>query len=209
MTPKSHLDVRAPSPEDVKAQWRSAVRRQRTDRSDRRLAEHGLALRDHLLSLPEVSAARCASVYLSRRHEPATMPFIEQLHHDGVRVLVPLLGDGLQRGWADFVSADDAVERAPGRPPEPSGQFLPQDALRHADVIVVPALGVDSTGTRLGQGGGWYDRALTDAHPDAAVIALVFDDEYHDARTRPLPREAHDLPVSIVVTPSGVHRVGA
>jgi len=209
MTPLSHLDVRAPSPEDVKATWRSTVRRNRADRSERRLAEHGLSFRDHLLSLPEVAGATCVSVYLSRRHEPATMPFIEELHARGVRVLVPLLGDGLQRGWGEFTSAADAVERAPGRPPEPSSEFLPQEELRHADAVIVPALAADTSGTRLGQGGGWYDRALADARPDAPIIALVFADEFHDATQRPIPREDHDLPVSIVVTPAAVHRVGA
>jgi 5-formyltetrahydrofolate cyclo-ligase len=86
---------------------------------------------------------------------------------------------------------------------------LPQEALSQADVIIVPALAADTSGTRLGQGGGWYDRALMDARPGAPVIALVFDDEFHDADVKAIPRESHDLPVSIVVTPSGVHRIGA
>jgi 5-formyltetrahydrofolate cyclo-ligase len=209
MTPVSHVDVRALSPEEAKTAWRAAVRKHRSERSDRRLAEHALALRDHLVALPEVTGAHCASVYASRRFEPGTMPLIEELDARGIRVLVPLLGDGLQRGWANFVAADDVVERAPGRPPEPSGEFLPQDALSQADVVIVPALAADTSGTRLGQGGGWYDRALLDARPGVPIIALVFDDEFHIAETKAIPREAHDLPVSIVVTPSGVHRIGA
>ena len=51
--------------------------------------------------------------------------------------------------------------------------------------------------------------AVVDARADAPVIALVFDDEFHDAEQRRIPREEHDRPVSVVVTPSGVHRVGA
>lgn len=209
MTPVSHVDVRALSPEEAKTAWRAAVRKHRGQRSDRRLRDHALSLRGHLLQLPEVAGARCASVYAARRYEPGTMPLIEELDARGIRVLVPVLGDGLQRGWAEFVSADDVIERAPNRPPEPSGAFLPQDELRKADVIIVPALAADTTGTRLGQGGGWYDRALKDAHRDAPIIALVFDDEFHDAAQRAIPRESHDIPVSIVVTPSGVHRIGA
>jgi 5-formyltetrahydrofolate cyclo-ligase len=137
------------------------------------------------------------------------MPLLESLAASGVRVLVPVLGDGLQRGWAHFVAADDVVERAPGRPPEPSGDFLPQGVLAEADVIIVPALAADTLGTRLGQGGGWYDRALVEARPGVPIVALVFDNEFHDAEVRAIPREPHDLPVSIVVTPSGVHRIGA
>src|SRR6187431_1292058 len=121
MTPLSHLDVRSLSPEEAKTQWRSSVRRNRGERSDRRLAEHAATFSALLMALPEVLDAKCASVYASRRHEPGTMPFIQALDERGVRVLVPLLGDGLQRGWAEFESVTDVVERAPGRPPEPSG----------------------------------------------------------------------------------------
>ncbi len=209
MTPLSHLDLRAMRPDEAKTEWRSVVRRNRGERSDRRLAEHAESLRAHVMDLPEVKAAKCVSVYASRRHEPGTMPLLEALAASGVRVLVPVLGDGLQRGWALFVSKDDIVERAPGRPPEPSGDFLPQVVLAEADVVIVPALAADTRGTRLGQGGGWYDRALVEARPGVPVIALVFDDEFHDADVRAIPREVHDLPVSTVVTPSGVHRIDA
>lgn len=209
MTPLSHLDVRSQSPEEAKTEWRTLVRRHRGERSDRRLAEHAVSFRDLIIDLPELADAQCVSIYASRRYEPGTMPLIEALAARGARILVPLLGDGLQRGWAEFVSADDVVERAPGRPPEPSGAFLPQGALAEADVVIVPALAADTAGTRLGQGGGWYDRALAEARAGVPTIALVFDDEFHDATVRAIPRESHDLPVSIVVTPSGVRRIEA
>lgn len=209
MTPLSKLDVRSKSPEDVKVAWRSSVRKNRLGRSDRRLEEHADTFQERVLALPELAGVDCVSVYASRKYEPATTKLIEALHQRGVRVLIPLLGDGLQRGWGEFISTDDLFERAPNRPPEPSGEFLPPTALEDADVVIVPALAADSAGTRLGQGGGWYDRALRDARPGVPLIALVFDDEFHDATARPIPREEHDFPVSIVVTPSAVHRVSA
>src|SRR3712207_7780004 len=46
-----------------------------------------------------------------------------------------------------------------------------------AEVVVVPALAVDRHGVRLGRGGGYYDRALVHARPDAVLVALVVDDE--------------------------------
>lgn len=198
-----NMNLRAADPEDIKASLRSEIRRQRQQRSERRLAEHAQALRDHVLQLPSVDAAKCVSVYASRPHEPGTLPLIEALHQRGVRVLIPVLGDGLQRGWALYGGADDLVERAPGRPPEPSSDFLPSDALNEADVVVVPALAVDTSGTRLGQGGGWYDRVLSDVRDGIPVVALTFTGEVHDAGTAPLPREAHDMGVAGVITPDG------
>lgn len=173
------------------------------------MSEHADSFRDQVLALPEVDGISCVSIYASRMYEPGTFPLIQALHDRGVEVLMPRLGDGLVRGWGLFTSVEDISEHAPGRPPEPSGDFLPSDRLADADVVVVPALGVDTLGTRLGQGAGWYDRALADARPGVPVIALVFDDEFHEADTRALPREWHDIPVTIAVTPSSVTRIRA
>lgn len=209
MTPQSAHGTRAPAPEDAKAQLRASIRKDRLHRSARRNAELAERLRDLILEIPAVAQARCVSVYASRPHEPGTLPLISALHDRGVRVLIPRLGDGLQRGWSTYHGAEDLVERAPGRPPEPSGDFLPSEELAQADVVVVPALAADSYGTRLGQGGGWYDRALELARPDAPVIALTFTAEFHGPGETVLPREDHDLPVTMVVTPEGVTAVPA
>ncbi len=203
MTPMSEGSLRDPEPDEAKAHLRAAIRRERLLRSERRRHEAAAAFRDRVLALPVVQEAACVSVYASRPHEPGTGPLIEALHHRGVKVLIPLLGDGLQRGWGVYRGVSDLVERAPGRPPEPSGDFLPSAVLAEADVIVVPALAVDTSGTRLGQGGGWYDRALMEARPSAPVVALTFHNEVHDAAAHPLPRERHDLGVDMVITPEG------
>ncbi len=194
--------------EDIKADLRTAARAARNQRSPQRREEAAIAIASHVLGMPQVRDAATVSVYTSRVAEPGTMPLIEALADRGVRVLLPLLGDGLQRGWGVFHGADDLTERAPGRPPEPSGDFLPGEALAEADVVIVPALAADSSGTRLGQGGGWYDRALVHSRPGAPIVALVFEDEMC-APGDPLPREDHDVPVDVVVTPSGITVIDA
>ncbi len=191
-------------PEDAKVSLRTNLRKARQHRSPRRIAEHADQLRDRVMAIPTVGGASCVSVYASRPHEPGTGPLIQALHEHGVKVMIPLLGDGLQRGWAWYQGVEDLIERAPGRPPEPSGEFLPFDTLAQADVVIVPALAVDTSGTRLGQGGGWYDRALPLAAEGVPFIALTYDDEVFDAQEAPLPREPHDIGVHAVVTPSSV-----
>jgi len=191
----------AQDPEDVKVAFRAAVRQHRAARSERRRedAAEGLAL--VVASIPEVRAAQTVALYVARPAEPRTTRLIEHLVADGKRVLLPVLGAGLQREWAEFVSLDDLTQRAPGRPPEPSGPSLGIEALASADAVIAPALAVDTSGCRLGQGGGWYDRALEHVRPGVKVVALVFPEEIYDAATSPLPSEPHDRPVDGVATP--------
>ncbi|MEN0129324.1 MAG: 5-formyltetrahydrofolate cyclo-ligase [Brevundimonas sp.] len=194
--------------EDVKERLRTAIRAARKTRSQRLRDEAALALAHVVATIPAVADASVVSVYAARSTEPGTLDLLDLLAARGTRILLPVLGSGLQRDWAEYAGRDDLRERAPGRPPEPGGPTLGPEALALADAIVAPALAVATDGARLGQGGGWYDRALEHARPGVPVIALVFPEELYDAKTRPLPREPHDRVVDMVATPDGWHAVG-
>ncbi len=106
----------------------------------------------------------------------------------------------------DWVGYDGSLELPPRRssPTQPPGPRLGVDALATAEVVLVPALAVDLTGTRLGRGGGSYDRALTRVRPGVPVIALLYPGELVPA----VPAQPHDRPVTAVLTPGGLVPVG-
>jgi 5-formyltetrahydrofolate cyclo-ligase len=66
------------------------------------------------------------------------------------------------------------------------------------DIVLVPLLAFDSTGHRLGYGGGYYDRTL--AALKARAIGIAYAGQEVDA----LPREAHDHPLEAVLTENGL-----
>lgn len=73
-----------------------------------------------------------------------------------------------------------------------------------AAVVFAPALAVDEVGVRLGQGGGWYDRALREVRrhsPGVRVFACVPSNVY--VRAGLLPEEEHDIRVDGVITETG------
>lgn len=185
---------------DAKEELRRAIRAQRGHRSARQRAHAAESFADIIESIPEVRDAGCVAAYAARSAEPGMLPLLDRLADRGVRVLLPVLGAGLARDWADYTGPDDLLERAPGRPPEPGGPTLGTDATKLAEVVLAPALAVDTRGVRLGQGGGWYDRALTHLRPGAKVVAVVFPEEVYDAAHQPLPREEHDILVHAVAT---------
>jgi 5-formyltetrahydrofolate cyclo-ligase len=63
-------------------------------------------------------------------------------------------------------------------------------------VLVVPGVGFDRNGTRLGRGWGYYDRAIRRHRPPVVVVALAFGLQLVAA----LPRSEWDEPVDLIVT---------
>ncbi|MDO8143995.1 MULTISPECIES: 5-formyltetrahydrofolate cyclo-ligase [Isoptericola] len=202
-TPQPYPIVDGMETGDAKDELRRAIRHQRQERSPRLREEAAAAFAEVLATLPSVTEAAVVATYASRPTEPGTAALLEQLAGRGARVLLPVLGAGLARDWAEYTGPEDLLERAPGRPPEPGGRTLGGDAIADADVVIAPALAVDTQGVRLGQGGGWYDRSLKRARPGVPVVAMVFPEEFYDATERPLPVEDHDVPVHAVATPEG------
>lgn len=186
---------------EAKEELRRQIRARRASRPPRLRAQASVAFADVLETVPAVLEADVVATYVSRPTEPSTSELLERLAARGARILLPVLGAGLARDWAEYAGQDDLRERAPGRPPEPGGPPLGSEAIAEADVIVAPALAVDTRGVRLGQGGGWYDRSLKQARLDVPVVAMVFPEEIYDADERPLPFEEHDMPVHVVATP--------
>lgn len=183
--------------EDAKQVLRLIVREARTQRSESERARAGKALAVN--GLEAVGDAACVAAYVSRSTEPDSLPLLEALRERGTRVLLPVLGPGLNREWGEYRGADDLAVRAPGRPPEPSGPVLPGEVIVEADVVVAPALAIDAVGTRLGQGGGWYDRVLKLVRPGTQVFGMVFDEEL--IADVLLPADEHDVAVPAVITP--------
>jgi 5-formyltetrahydrofolate cyclo-ligase len=92
-----------------------------------------------------------------------------------------------------------------GIPEPPSGCTpLPSTALDGA-LIIVPGLAFDREGYRIGYGGGYYDRLMADLcaeHIPVTTLGLAFSICVTDT----LPHEAHDLPVSCIITERRVAR---
>ena len=136
---------------------------------------------------PAEDGQLCVAIYRSLPTEPPTRALAEMLHKRSVRVIVPETLPDFDLEWHELLA--DGSE----------GPRLGLDGISGARLILTPALSVDHTGTRLGQGGGCYDRALARRRPDAAIVAIVNDQELTGS---PLPFDAHDVRVDAVITPA-------
>jgi 5-formyltetrahydrofolate cyclo-ligase len=133
----------------------------------------------------------CVAIYRSLPTEPPTRALAQMLHERNVTVIVPETLPDFDLEWHELLA--DGTE----------GPRLGLEAIRAAHLILTPALSVDRSGTRLGQGGGCYDRALARRRPGAGVVAIINDDELAES---PLPFNAHDVRVDAVITPASGYR---
>ena len=175
-----------------KQSLRRDIRARRRARSEAELAAWGVLLAAHVASIP----GQTVTAFVGAGGEVPTVPLLDALVSDGRRVLLPVTLGDMDLDWAEYTGAAALVPAAFGLL-EPTGPRLGLDAIAQADTILAPALAVDQSGLRLGQGGGCYDRALPRAH--GLVIAVLADDEV----VLSVPVESHDRPVDAVLTPSG------
>lgn len=150
-----------------------------------------------ILKAPEIEGASTIASYISYEFEPSTVEINEAFLRDGKTLVLPrITGDQLE--WVKWDGNPNNLTTKK-KISEPIG--APIDDLSTIAAIVVPALRIDQSGYRLGQGGGYYDRALP--HLKAWKIGLVYAGELNSEE---LPHEAHDIPLDAAASPSIVVR---
>lgn len=157
------------------------------------IANHAVALLQQVRGSDDLAGA-CVTAYESWAVEPPTEALVATLQARGVTVLVPVTLPDLDLDWRDAATPDDGAH------------LLGLDAIGRADLVLAPAQAVDTrTGTRLGQGGGCYDRALPRRRPGTPVVAVL---NAHESAALDLPREPTDIPVDATLTADGITWVG-
>ncbi|MFY9304275.1 MAG: 5-formyltetrahydrofolate cyclo-ligase [Rhodoluna sp.] len=177
---------------DLKARLRTTVLKNRSSSFASETAERYGKL---LMELCSQVGARTVGVYLSFGSEPATDLFILKAKTSGLLLAAPRTGpeSSMEFGLLEGPTASSALGFL-----QPVGDVVEHNEL---DLIIAPALSVDKFGTRLGRGGGFFDRYLEDFQ--GPVVAVV----YHGEFVNELPFEAHDRPVSFAVTEDGIKQL--
>lgn len=162
-----------------------------------------------LMESSDTAGQRTVAVYAAMGSEVDPAAFAAAAAKRGWRVAYPCMlsaSDAVacgQRMCMRAVSAGDASEapfiahptRAFAATDIGSGRFpiVPAEAL---DMIIVPLVAFDRAGARLGYGGGCYDRYLPMLSATCQVVGIAFDEQ----RVDHVPTDAHDLPLSHIVS---------
>lgn len=160
------------------------------------------AIWERLATLPELAGARRLLIYVSKDNEVDTHGLIQQLLAMGRSVCVPSFDAAAQQYVASELR-DFHSELVPGKfgilePRAPAVRPVAMDTL---EAMLVPGLGFDETGNRLGRGMGFFDRILREARQNVVGLAYDFQLLSH------VPAEAHDARLDMIVTETRVINV--
>ncbi len=163
------------------------------------LAAVSTAVTVNLLALPVLRTARRIAAYSCVRGEISLDGLLDGPHGD--RYTLPRV-----RGRdLEFVARHRGQRFTPGSfaIPEPvDGEIV---ALADHDVVLAPLVAFDASGVRLGQGKGFYDRALA---PLAATRRMVLIGIAHSfQQVDELPRQPWDVPLDGIMTEAGLVEV--
>lgn len=182
--------------EEAKAELRIKAHERRAALFPSQRADASAAAVDNFFRDITLEPSQMVAAFWPIRDEIDIKAVLTRLMDSGQPVCLPVvLGEGQPlelRRWAE------------GTPLYPSGfgTLAPDELapLAEPDVILMPLLGFDKHGTRLGYGGGYYDRTLERLKKRPRLIGFAFGVQQFPL----IPREAHDVPVDAVVTEKGV-----
>jgi len=186
--------------EDAKAALRLEAHAARAALPEEDRAEAAQAVARHFFESIAFAPEDVIAGYWRIRDELDCQPILVRLMDGGQRVVLPVVqGDDEPldlRVW----EADAPLYEAG------FGTLAPSDLAPRAapDLVLMPLLGFDHAGTRLGYGGGYYDRTLAVLARKPMLVGLAFA-----AQELPqIPREDHDVPLDAVITEHGVRFFG-
>ncbi|MFY0991662.1 5-formyltetrahydrofolate cyclo-ligase [Halomonas sp. C05BenzN] len=204
-------DIAAPSPANGHRQaLRLELRRRRRALTPQQQREAAMRLGRRLRRLPEVQRARRVALYLPNDGEIDPRGLIPWFRRRNARVHLPVLRP-LSRHFLWFVHYHDDTPMVTNRfgIPEPETRHGAHRARRRPawalDLILLPLVGFDDQGQRMGMGGGFYDRTLAFTRrpgPRPRLIGLAHDCQ----RVEHLPVAPWDVPLDAIVSDGRIIR---
>ncbi|WDR04919.1 5-formyltetrahydrofolate cyclo-ligase [Devosia rhodophyticola] len=186
--------------EEAKAALRLEAHAKRAALGANRRAEAAKAVSDHFFESIKLTPGDIVAGYWRIRDELDCQAILIRLMDSFQPVVLPVVmgpDEPLElRVW----------EQGAALYPAGFGTLAPAELAPRAepDIVLVPLLGFDAKGTRLGYGGGYYDRTLVQLKKRPQLVGLAFSAQEVDE----IPRENHDVPLDAVVTEVGVRQFG-
>ncbi len=175
----------------TKEEWRQLLSEARRALEAPVRAAHSRVIAARVAARPEFASSDALLLYVPIGAETDATALVRDGQRSGKAMYRPD-AEGSEPRWLRYRPADDDVHLA-----HDGGS--PITIPRAAEIlVVVPGLGFDLEGVRLGRGGGFYDRALANLRGATSVFAVGI--AFEAQVTQRLPYDAWDQRVDLIVT---------
>ncbi|HEY2681941.1 MAG TPA: 5-formyltetrahydrofolate cyclo-ligase [Steroidobacteraceae bacterium] len=189
----------------MKIALRKRLRAARRNFSAREHAQRSRLAALAVARLPGFSSGKRVAIYLPFDRETDTATLVRAARRRGISLYVPVITDrrrcrmSFHRYVGPLMPGHFGIEV-----PQCTKAALPA---RWLSLVVVPSVGIDAAGNRLGMGQGFYDRAFAYRHHllkalGPMLVGLAFDAQ----RTEALPAQPWDVQLDCLATESGLQR---
>lgn len=181
----------------MKAELRKELLVKRDGLSGKEIEAKSRKIKERLFELMEYKKANFILFYAAFRNEVKTESMIKEALLSGKRVALPVVSKKRDRLLISELKDYDS-ELAPGyyNIPEHKEKFHRPKNLDEVDLVILPGVGFDEKGNRLGYGGGFYDRLLSGAGHRIPLIGLAYEIQIIPE----IRRAPHDIKVDKIVT---------
>lgn len=184
--------------QEVKVQLREKLKnlRESLSSTEREIAASQSELK--ILNLSAWKKAKVICIYASFKGELPTNQLLHHLLNSDKKCALPRVN---RKGLPELclVQSFEDLELSSLEIPEPK-KNCPLIKPSEVDFYLVPGIGFDRQGNRLGHGSGFYDRLLAQANPAAFFLGYGYDFQVVES----IPHEAHDITVHAVATPTQI-----
>jgi len=158
-----------------------------------------LMIMSRVFMLEEFRKANIVMFYIDAKNEVKTRQAVKKALEMGKRVVVPKVKESQAM---DAIEIEDLDELLPGTfgilEPIKDNGMSPEKI----DMVIVPGVGFDRKGYRLGFGGGYYDNFLPKLRAGVKKVAVAFEIQVLDE----LPAEPHDARMDMIITQKTIYR---
>jgi len=178
----------------MKEKLRKEIKEKRRKLSKEENRKKSKEIKERLFGLKEFMGAETVLFYISYDGEVFTHDMIKEAMKEK-RVVVPISNkEDCSLSLSELNNLGD-LEIGSYNILEPKKDCRKKVSIDEIDLIIVPGVGFDEHGCRMGNGIGYYDSLLKDSS-NALNVALAFECQIVDE----IPTEKHDIPVDKIVT---------
>ncbi len=177
---------------------RQKLRHARTQLSSHERTNLDQIIQQQLKKWVILAKPQSIGLYMPFNGEPDVRPLVAWLRSHNIKLATPVV-NALHSGQMQFhqwLETTQFQKNKFGISEPQNSQVVEPDEI---EVLLAPLVAFNSTGTRLGMGGGYYDRWLAKANTRPQIVGIAYELQ----RIENIPRRDWDIPLDQVITEKG------